>query len=46
VALERVAVLEQPIAMAVRAGDESLYVAEKAGRVVALREGRSNPQVY
>ncbi|GIV01124.1 MAG: hypothetical protein KatS3mg014_2739 [Actinomycetota bacterium] len=34
--LERVAVLDQPVAMAVRAGDDALYVAEKPGRVVAL----------
>src|SRR6266542_6661466 len=31
-----VAELEQPVAMAVRAGDHALYVAEKVGRVVAL----------
>lgn len=38
--LERVAVLDQPVAMAVRAGDPALYVAEKPGRVVALVPGR------
>jgi glucose/arabinose dehydrogenase len=37
--LRRVAVLEQPVAMAVRPGDPALYVAEKVGRVVALDEG-------
>jgi glucose/arabinose dehydrogenase len=36
IALHRIATLEQPTAMAVRAGDERLYVAEKTGRVVAL----------
>ena len=35
--LDRVATLEQPLAMAIRAGDEALYIAEKTGRVVALR---------
>jgi glucose/arabinose dehydrogenase len=39
VELERVADLEQPVAMAVRSGDPSLYFAEKVGRIVALREG-------
>jgi len=42
--LERVATLEQPIALAVRSGDRALYVAERSGRVVALREGR-DPEV-
>ena len=37
--LRRVAVLEQPVAMAVRPEDPALYVAEKVGRVVALGEG-------
>ncbi|HET9724684.1 MAG TPA: PQQ-dependent sugar dehydrogenase [Actinomycetota bacterium] len=36
VELRRIAVLEQPVAMAVRPGDPALYVAEKVGRVVAL----------
>ncbi|HEU4355024.1 MAG TPA: PQQ-dependent sugar dehydrogenase [Actinomycetota bacterium] len=36
VELRRVAVLDQPVAMAVRSGDPALYVAEKVGRVVAL----------
>ncbi len=40
VGLRRIAVLEQPTGLAVRRGDPSLYVTEKAGRVVALREGR------
>jgi glucose/arabinose dehydrogenase len=40
VRLVRVAELEQPLAMAVRPGDEALYVAEKLGRVVALTGGQ------
>ena len=39
-----VARLEQPLAMAVRPGDRTLYVAEKVGRVVALAPG-SDPWV-
>jgi glucose/arabinose dehydrogenase len=38
--LVRVAELEQPLAMAVRAGDPSLYIAQKTGKVVAIRDGR------
>jgi glucose/arabinose dehydrogenase len=40
VSLERVGTTEQPLAIAIRAGDPSLYVAEKTGRVVAIRNGR------
>ncbi|HEY7661376.1 MAG TPA: PQQ-dependent sugar dehydrogenase [Actinomycetota bacterium] len=36
--------LEQPLAMAVRPDDDALYVAEKVGRVVAVRDG-SEPEV-
>jgi glucose/arabinose dehydrogenase len=36
--LERVATLEQPLALAVRADDPALYVAERTGRVVAVEE--------
>ena len=43
--LERVAVLEQPLALAVRSDDPALYFAEKVGRVVALRDGRAEPDV-
>jgi glucose/arabinose dehydrogenase len=39
-----VAELEQPVAMAVRAGDDALYVAEKVGRVVAISPA-SDPRV-
>ena len=38
-----VATLEQPLAMAVRSGDPALYVAEKTGRVVAVRDGGVDP---
>jgi glucose/arabinose dehydrogenase len=44
VRLERIATLEQPLALAVRPNDPALYVAEKAGRVVALHAG-AEPQV-
>ena len=37
--LERVARVEQPVAMAVRAGDPALYVAQRTGAVVAIRDG-------
>ena len=40
VALTRVAAVEQPLAIAIRRGDPSLYIAEKTGRVVAIRDGR------
>ena len=40
VSLQRVATVEQPLAIAIRTGDPSLYVAEKTGRVVAIRDGR------
>ena len=38
--LRRIATLDQPISMAVRRGDPTLYVAEKTGLVVAIRAGR------
>jgi glucose/arabinose dehydrogenase len=44
VRLQQIAVLDQPLAMAVRPDDPALYVAEKSGRVVALR-GSAEPQV-
>jgi glucose/arabinose dehydrogenase len=43
VALTPVASLEQPVAMAVRSGDAALYVAEKTGRVRAIRDGQVDP---
>lgn len=39
--LEEVAMLQQPLAMAVRPGDETLYVAQQTGQVVALGNGRA-----
>jgi glucose/arabinose dehydrogenase len=44
VRLELVATLDQPLALAVRPGDDALYVAEKAGRVVSVRAGRVDPK--
>ncbi|MGH9189642.1 MAG: PQQ-dependent sugar dehydrogenase [Acidimicrobiales bacterium] len=41
--LTAVATVEQPVAMAVRAGDPTLYFAEKTGRVRAVRDGRADP---
>jgi len=38
-----VATLEQPLAMAMRSGDRSLYVAEKTGRIMAIRDGSVDP---
>ena len=38
-ALEHVADLEAPTAIAIRPGEETLYVAERAGRVVPIRGG-------
>jgi glucose/arabinose dehydrogenase len=35
--------LDQPLALAVRPDDPALYVAEKAGRVVAVRDGHVDP---
>ena len=35
----RVATLAQPLALAVRPGDDTLYVAEKGGKVVGVHEG-------
>jgi glucose/arabinose dehydrogenase len=43
VQVEQVATLEQPLALAVRPGDPALYVAEKTGRVVAVRDGKVDP---
>ena len=43
VRLMPVAKLDQPLAMAVRPGEDSLYVAEKGGRVRVLRAGAVDP---
>jgi glucose/arabinose dehydrogenase len=45
VRLNRVATLQQPLAMAVRADGSALYVAQKTGEVVILRGGRGPRQV-
>jgi glucose/arabinose dehydrogenase len=37
--LVEVATLEQPLALATRPGDPALYVAQKTGQVVAIRDG-------
>lgn len=39
VQLEEVAVLQEPLALSVRSGDEALYVAQKTGQVMAIRDG-------
>jgi glucose/arabinose dehydrogenase len=39
VRLEPIAQVEEPTALAARRGDPTLYVAEQAGRVVAVRDG-------
>ncbi|TMK76149.1 MAG: PQQ-dependent sugar dehydrogenase [Actinobacteria bacterium] len=38
--LVHVAKLSEPLAMAVRTGDDALYVAQKTGRVVVIRNGK------
>jgi glucose/arabinose dehydrogenase len=43
VRLQRVAMLEEPVALAVRPDDAALYIAEKDGRVVAIRDGKVDP---
>ena len=43
VRLVRVAELQQPVAMAVRPGDQAVYVAEQTGAVRALRDGKVDP---
>ena len=41
--LVKIASLDQPLGLAVRPGDHTLYIAEKVGRVVAIRGGRVDP---
>jgi glucose/arabinose dehydrogenase len=43
VRLDRVATLDEPIAMAARPGDPALYLAQKGGQVVAIRGGSVDP---
>lgn len=38
--LVRIATLREPLAFAVRTEDDSLYIGQKSGQVVAIREGR------
>ncbi len=40
VELTKVATLDAPLGMAIRTGDDALYVAEKGGRVMAIRGGQ------
>jgi glucose/arabinose dehydrogenase len=39
-----IAKLDEPLGMAVAPGDQALYVAEKTGRIMAIRGGRVDPQ--
>jgi glucose/arabinose dehydrogenase len=43
VRLVQVAALQQPLATALRPGEQTLYVAEQTGRVRAIRDGRVDP---
>ena len=43
VKLKLIATLEQPLAIAIRPHDPALYVAERTGRVVAIRHGHVDP---
>ena len=43
VRLVEVATLQQPLALAVRSGDPALYVAQKTGKVIAIRDGIEDP---
>jgi glucose/arabinose dehydrogenase len=43
VRLQRIAMLEEPVALAVRRDDPALYIAEKGGRIVAIRDGAVDP---
>src|SRR5262245_31669271 len=40
VSLTQVASLDAPLGMAIRTGDDGLYVAEKGGRIMAIRNGQ------
>jgi glucose/arabinose dehydrogenase len=42
--LRQVATADQPVAMIAPAGDPAVYIAEKTGRVRALRNGRVDPK--
>ncbi len=45
VKLTKIASLEQPVAVAVRVNDPTLYVAERVGRIRAIREPSTSPTV-
>jgi glucose/arabinose dehydrogenase len=42
--LVKVATLEQPLAFATRPHDPALYIAEKTGRILAIRDGHVDPE--
>lgn len=42
--LSTIATLSQPVAMAVRRGDDALYFAEKTGRIQIVRDGKVDPR--
>ena len=44
VELEALVELEQPVALAVRQGDDALYIAERTGTVRAVRDGTADPE--
>jgi glucose/arabinose dehydrogenase len=44
VKLTKLAEMQAPVGMAVRRGDQALYVIEQPGRVRAIRDGRLDPQ--
>jgi len=41
--LVQIATLESPLAMAIRAADDALYIGQKGGKVIALRGGKVDP---
>jgi glucose/arabinose dehydrogenase len=43
VRLAQIATLQQPLGMAIRADDPALYVVQKTGTIVAIRNGRVDP---
>jgi glucose/arabinose dehydrogenase len=43
VTLTRIATMTDPLGMAVRRGDDAIYIAEKSGTVRAMRDGKVDP---
>ena len=41
--LRQIAEMDSPVAMAIRPGDRAIYVAQQAGRIVAIRSGAVDP---